>query len=440
MIYSLPPEETERKIASREIKIAVIGLGRVGLPLAATLADEGVEVVGVDINEEIITKISIGESPYIDEAGLKELIQRVVAKKTFKATSQIQAIKECDFIIIAVPTLIRGEEPEIDAVQLVADELAQNFSQGKVVVLQSTVPPFTTQNILGKVIEERTGLKPGRDFGLAYSPERTQAPQVLRDLKAYPKIVGGIDEKSTSIVSMIYSTFAPSILKMGSIAAAEIEKVIENAYRDVNIAFANELARICEIYGIDVYEIIRVANSQPYSHILSPGLVGGHCIPVDPYYIISDARERGVIPKLMQTAREVNESVFQHVVDMVDEGLSKITILGLSFKEDIKSFETSHTLKLVRLLVEKRYDVTVHDPFLDGTQFQFKTDPNLYHAIDGSDCVILSTAHSEYGQIDFRKVKQIMRGDLVIDIRGVFHPQEVWKHGLKYKGIGRILR
>jgi len=439
MIYSLPPEETERKIASREIKIAVIGLGRVGLPLAATLADEGFEVVGVDINEEIITKISIGESPYIDEAGLKELIQRVVAKKTFKATSQIQAIKECDFIIIAVPTLIRGEEPEIDAVQLVADELAQNFSQGKVVVLQSTVPPFTTQNILGKVIEERTGLKPGRDFGLAYSPERTQAPQVLRDLKAYPKIVGGIDEKSTSIVSMIYSTFAPSILKMGSIAAAEIEKVIENAYRDVNIAFANELARICEIYGIDVYEIIRVANSQPYSHILSPGLVGGHCIPVDPYYIISDARERGVIPKLMQTAREVNESVFQHVVDMVDEGLSKITILGLSFKEDIKSFETSHTLKLVRLLTEKGYDVTVHDPFLDGTQFQFKTDPNLYHAIDGSDCVILSTAHSVYGQIDFRKVKEIMRGDLIIDIRGVFNPKEVLKHGLKYKGIGRIL-
>jgi len=413
MIYSLPQEEAETKIASREIKIAVIGLGRVGLPLAATLADEGFEVVGVDINEEIITKISVGESPYIDEAGLKELIQRVVARKTLKATSQIQAIKECDFIIIAVPTLIRGEEPEIDAVQLVADELAQNFSQGKVVVLQSTVPPFTTQNILGKVIEERTGLKPGRDFGLA---------------------------KSTSIVSMVYSTFAPSILKMGSIAAAEIEKVIENAYRDVNIAFANELARICEIYGIDVYEIIRVANSQPYSHILSPGLVGGHCIPVDPYYIISDARKKGVTPKLIQTARGVNESVFQDVVDMVDEDSKKITILGLSFKEDIKSFETSHTLKLVRLLVEKGYDVTVHDPFLDGTQFRFKTDPNLYHAIDGSDCVILSTAHSEYGQIDFRKVKQIMRGDLVIDIRGIFHPQEVLKHGLKYKGIGRILR
>ena len=440
MIYSLPQEEVETKIASRDIKIAVMGLGRVGLPLAATLADEGFEVLGVDINEEIIAKISIGELPYIDEAGLKELIQRVVAKKTFKATSQIQAIKECDFIIIAVPTLIRGEEPEIDAVQLVADELAKNFSQGKVVVLQSTVPPFTTQNIVGKVIEERTGLKPGRDFGLAYSPERTQAPQVLRDLKAYPKIVGGIDEKSTSIVSMIYSTFAPSILKMGSIAAAEIEKVIENAYRDVNIAFANELACIWEIYGIDVYEIIRVANSQPYSHILSPGLVGGHCIPVDPYYIISDARKKGVIPKLIQTAREVNESVFQHVVDMVDEGLSKITILGLSFKEDIKSFETSHTLKLVRLLVEKGYDVTVHDPFLDGTQFQFKTDPNLYHAIDGSDCVILSTAHSEYGRIDFRKVKEIMRGDLVIDIRGIFSPKEVLKHGLKYKGIGRILR
>jgi len=138
-------------------------------------------------------------------------------------------------------------------------------------------------------------------------------------LKTYPKIVGGIDERSTSIVSLVYSTFAPSIIKMSSIVAAEIEKVIENTYRDVNIAFANELARICETYSVDVYEIIEAANSQPYSHILNPGLVGGHCIPMDPYYIISDARKRGVTPKLMQTARDINEAMSQHIVDMIDK-------------------------------------------------------------------------------------------------------------------------
>ena len=159
---------------------------------------------------------------------------------------------------------------------------------------------------------------------------------------------------------------------------------------------------------------------------------------MDPYYIISDASKRGITPKLMQTARDVNESAFQNVVDMIDEGSRKITILGLSFKKDVKSFETSHTLKLVHLLAEKGCDVTVHDPFLDDTQFQFKTDPDLYHAIEGSDCVILSTAHSEYTQIDFDKVKEIMKGNLIIDIRGMFSPEKVLESGLKYKGIGRI--
>lgn len=438
-MYLLSEQEIEKKINGREAKIALIGLGRVGLPLAVTLADEGFEVLGIDIREETITKVSIGESPYPDEVGLKELLQRVAARKTLKATSQIAAVKEYDLIIIAVPTLIRDEEPEIDAIKIVVDELTEHLSPGMVIVLQSTVPPSTTQHSLGKTIAERTGLKPGKDIGLAYSPERTQASQVLRDLKTYPKIVAGIDRKSTFIVSMLYSTFAPSIIEMGSMVAAEIEKVIENTYRDVNIAFANELAQICEVYGIDVYEIIKAANSQPYCNILNPGLVGGHCIPMDPYYIIGETHKHGVTPKLMSTAREINESVFQRVIGMVEKGSKAITILGLSFKENVKSFETSHTLKLVDLLAEKGYDVTVHDPFLDDTQFQIKTDPDLYHAIEGADCVILSTAHSAYSQIDFRKVKQLMKGELIIDIRGMFHPQEVMRCGLKYKGIGRIL-
>ena len=160
---------------------------------------------------------------------------------------------------------------------------------------------------------------------------------------------------------------------------------------------------------------------------------------MDPYYVISDARGRGVIPQLIQIARDINESLFQHIVDMVDEGLEKVVILGLSFKKDVKSFETSHTLKLVRLLAEKGYDVTVHDPFLDGTAFQFKTDPDLYHAMRNSDCVILSTAHSQYERLNLNKIKKIMRGDLIVDVRGMFNPKEVLASGLRYKGIGRIL-
>jgi len=454
-MYFLSQQEIEEKVSARAVKIGFIGLGRVGLPLAATLADEGFKVLGIDVKSELVAKVNAGESPFTDETGLGELIQKVVGNKALKAATQMAAIKECGLVIIAVPTLIKGQEPEIDAVRVVADELARNFSSGKMIVLQSTVPPFTTQNVLGKAIEKITGFKAGEDFGLAYSPERTQSPQVLRDLKTYPRVVGGIDEKSAFITSRVYSTFAPGVIKMGSLVAAEMEKVIENAYRDVNIAFANELACICELYGVDVQEIIEASNSQPYSHILNPGLVGGHCIPMDPYYIIGDARGRGVEPRLMQTARDINESMFQHVLHMIDDGCKKVTVLGLSFKKDVKSFETSHTLKLASLLQQKGYDVTIHDPFLNKSQLpttdyqlptanyqlptancQLSTD--LYHAIEGSDCVMLSTAHSEYKEIDFDKVKELMRGNLFIDIRGMFDPKKLTAAGFRYKGLGRV--
>jgi nucleotide sugar dehydrogenase len=437
-MYLLSKQEIEAGVDRREARIACIGLGRVGLPLAAVLADQGFRVSGIDINEGLVAGLNHGQSSFPDEKGLDELLQKVVASDHLKATTRIEAVKECDLIIIAVPTLIEGETPDVRAVEIVANGLADGFSPGKVVLLQSTVPPYSTQNLLGKIIEGKTGFKPGTDFGLAYSPERTQAPQVLQDLKTYPKIVAGIDEKSTLMVSRIYSTFAPSIMEMDSIVAAEIEKVVENTYRDVNIAFANELARLCELYGIDVTQIIGTANSQPYCHILNPGLVGGHCIPMDPYYIISDARQRGVVPELIKTARETNEAMFHHVADMIVEGVRKITILGLSFKENVRSFDTSHTLKLVNLLIEKGYDVTVHDPFLNDDSFDFKTEPDLYRAIEGRACIILSTAHSAYQNIDLSKIKRLMRGNLIIDVRAMFQPQQVLRAGLKYKGIGRV--
>jgi len=447
-MYFLSQQEIEEKVTARAVKIGFIGLGRVGLPLAATLADEGFKVLGIDVKSELVAKVNAGESPFTDETGLGELIQKVVGNKALKATTRMAAVKECDMVIIAVPTLIKGQEPEIDAVRVVADELARSFSLGKTIVLQSTVPPFTTQDVLGKTIKKITGLKAGEDFGLAYSPERTQSPQVLRDLGTYPRVVGGIDEKSVFITSMVYSTFAPGVIKMGSLVAAEMEKVIENTYRDVNIAFANELACICERYGVDVQEIIEASNSQPYSHILNPGLVGGHCIPMDPYYIIGDARGRGVEPRLMQTARDINESMFQHVVHMIDGGCKKVTVLGLSFKKDVKSFETSHSLKLASLLQQKGHDVTIHDPFLNNRQLptanyrlptkncQLSTD--LYHAIESSDCLILSTAHSEYKDIDFDKVKELMRGNLFIDVRGMFDPKKLTAAGFRYRGLGRV--
>jgi len=433
-MYLLSDEEIREKVKERAVKISVIGLGRVGLPLAVTLADCGFDTLGIDINEELVEKINRGESPFEDEVGLKELLKRNVGEGRLTATVSLE---ERDFNIITVPTLIRGEEPDIDAVYAVAGEIRKPMD--KVFVLESTVPPLTTERF-GEIVAKKTGYKAGKDFGLAYSPERVQAPQVLRDLKTYPKIVGGIDEKSGFIVSEVYSCFAPGIIKVSSPLVAEIDKIIENAYRDLNIAFANELAMICEIYGIDVYEIIKTANSQPYCNILNPGLVGGHCIPMDPYYILSEVERRGYTANLIKEARRINEAMANHVAGMV-EG-EKVTILGLSFKPDIKAFEHSHTLKLIDALRAKshEHEIVVHDPFLGDEEFDFRVEKDLYKAVEGADCVILATAHSAYKEMDWKEIGKRMKGDLVVDVRGFFDAEAVEANGLRYKGIGRVFK
>jgi len=439
LLYRLTLNEIEDKISKRDIRIAFIGLGRVGLPLAAILADNGFNITGVDIKETVVRAINAGNNPYPDETGLCELINTVFNSGKLTATTSISEIEGSEIIIIAVPTLIKTEEPDIEAVANVAEEISNYVKTGSIIVLQSTVPPGTTEGMLGALITKHTGFKAGEDFGLAYSPERTQSPQVLKDLQTYPKIIGGIDEKSIFILSEIYSSFVPSIIKMNSIIAAEMDKVIENSYRDVNIAFANELAMLCQLYGVDVEELISTANSQPHCHILQPGLVGGHCIPMDPYYLISDAKRRGMIPKIMQAARSLNESMFGFILGMIEPGMKRVTILGLSFKPDVKSFDTSHSLKLINLLIEKGYHVQVHDPFLDEKNYGFNTESDLFRALTGVDCLILSTAHSDYKSLDFKKVKTHMNGNLVIDIRNYFNPGDVHSAGLRYKGLGRTL-
>ena len=438
MIYLHDEPQIKAVVANRDLKIAFIGLGRVGLPLAATLADAGFTVNGIDINPRVVDAVNNATSPYPDERGLTELIQKTVSSGKLCASTDYAVIRKSDIIIIAVPTLIEDQKPDISAIHKVAERMNSYMDTGKVVVLQSTVPPETTQSILGEFTYKNIKLEAGIDFGLVYSPERTQSPQVVADLKSYPKIIGAIDDKSALVLSEVYKTFAPSVIRMKNIVAAELEKVMENTYRDVNIAFANEMALLCQLYGIDVQELITVANSQPFSHILQPGLVGGHCIPMDPYYAISDAASRGFDTKLIRTARELNEDIFTVITDMVPNEVQNVTILGLSFKPGVKSFETSHTPRLVKKLEERGLNITVHDPYLENTLYNFKTEANLCQAITGADCLILSTAHEQYKTLDLTQVKSLMNGDLVIDIRAFWEPEEIKQYGFKYKGLGRM--
>ena len=439
MLYFSNIEETKKMIAGKELSIAVLGLGRVGLPLAAVLADVGFQVKGIDINPHVVETVNKGLSPYPDEHNLKELVSKAVAGGFLYGYEDCAVVAQAELIIISVPTLVKDKQPDIEAVIQVAKNISPFMNRGKIVVLQSTVPPGTTQYVLGEAIFKYTGFKPGIDFGLAYSPERTQSPQVIDDLKAYPKIVGAVDNKTAFVLSEVYRTFAPSIIRMQNIISAELVKLFENTFRDVNIALANELALLCELYKADAQSVINSANSQPFCNILQPGLVGGHCIPVDPYYLISDAKAKGFDAELIKTSRNLNEKMFRHIVEMIPEDAKRVTVLGLSFKPGVKSFTDSHTVNLVRMLESRGHQVKAHDPFLGNENYICKTETDIYKAICGAECLVLSTAHEQYKTIDFNRVKKIMQGPLVIDVRALWDRETVRACGLLYRAPGRTL-
>lgn len=439
MLYNLSIKDAIQRINERKAKICVLGLGRVGLPLALTLADRDFNVQGGDINKELVNSINRKICPFKEEGGLEDLMN----KNDLRASTGIpKVIRESDIIIITVPTFIKEDKkPEIDAIISVGHTISENIKGGEIIVLESTVPPGTTENVLGKIIE-KNGFKAGKDFGLVYSPERVQSPQILRDLRSYPKIVGGIDEKSTEIISSLYLSFAPSIIKLSSPKAAEMEKVAENIYRDVNIAIANELARIAEILGVNFYEIREAANSQPFCNILIPGGVGGHCIPMDPYYLISEAEKQGYSADLFKTSREINDSMPKHIADMVEKALEgnkgRVTVLGLSFKPDVKSYEHSHTITLLEELKKRGFTVNIHDPYLDEHSFMgFPAFSDLVESLRESDCLVVSTAHSEYKYLNLEEIIKVMKSNIIVDGRSIIDPEKAKTHGFKYYCIGR---
>ncbi len=441
MLYKLPFKDAIQQIEKKLVRICVLGLGRVGLPLALTLADSGFDVFGGDINQELVDSINKGICPFKEEEGLEDLMNKNVVKAS---TDVPKVIGDSDIIIVTVPTLIKeNKKPDIDAIINVSYTISKNIKGGEVIVLESTVPPGTTENVLGKIIEQN-GFKAGEDFGLVYSPERVQSPQILRDLRSYPKIIGGVDEKSAEIVSTIYSNFAPSIINLSSPKAAEVGKVAENIYRDVNIAIANEFARIAEILGVNFYEIREAANSQPFCHMLMPGAgVGGHCIPMDPYYLISEAEKLGYSADLFKTSRNINDSMPVHLADMVEKALKgknkgKVTVLGLSFKPNIKSYEHSHTIPLLKELKERGFIVNIHDPYLDEDSFiGFPASNDLTESLRESDCFVISTAHSEYKDLNFEEIIKVMNSNIIVDGRSIIDPEKAKSLGFTYYCIGR---
>lgn len=406
--------------------ICVIGLGYIGLPTASTFASRGVNVTGVDNNADVVSSLQKGKV-HIYEPGLGELVQKVLRNGKLRIVNRPV---EADAFIIAVPTpFYDNKKADLSYVKSAAESLVPVLHQGNLVVLESTSPPLTTKEVVLPILE-KSGLKAGRDFMLAYSPERVLPGQILKELVGNARVIGGIDDASAQAGRDLYSIFVEGEIIVTDSTTSEMVKLMENTYRDVNIAIANEFSRLAERFGVDVWEAVAIANRHPRVKILNPGPgVGGHCISVDPWFLVESAPD---ITPLIHTARQVNDSQPHFVVSTLKKMLGslqgkKIAALGLAYKPDVDDLRESPAVEVTRLLALEGAMVTSFEPFktnykVDGVTIAATLD----EAIKTSEVILFLVAHTQFKQLIPQEIAPITPARFVLDTVNICQP-DLWK-------------
>jgi len=416
-----------KKIETKQAVIGVVGLGYVGLPLVREFTRGGARVVGFDVDPAKVKALKAGES-YIEHIPA-ELIREMGRSGVFEATTDFARLDEPDCILICVPTpLTKMREPDMTYVEATAESVAARLRKGQLVVLESTTYPGTTREVMLPILE-RSGLTVGKDFFLAYSPEREDPGRTDFTTKTIPKVVGGHDRPSRKAATACYEIAIDTVVGVSSCEAAEAAKILENTYRCVNIALVNELKTLFDRMGVDVWEVIRAASTKPFGFTPfhpGPGL-GGHCIPIDPFYLSWKARQYGMTTRFIELAGEVNVSMPQYVIAKLTEALndarkplkgSKILVLGLAYKKDVDDVRESPSLELIELLAERGAKVDYNDPHVPRTHKMREHDLKMSSKklspkmLAGYDAVLISTDHSSY---DYAFI--VDHAQLVIDTR-----------------------
>lgn len=413
-------EEWERRIAERTARIAVIGIGYVGLPLAVGFAQAGFPVVGVDVDEKKVASVNGGRS-YIGDVTDEELRPHVQVGR-LQATTDYEVLREMDAIFICVPTPYDAQRaPDLSYIRAAAEGIRPRLQPGQLIVLQSTTYPGTTEEIVQPILEQ-SGLRAGVDFYLAFSPERIDPGNRQWTAHNLPKVVGGITPECTRLAADLLRQMGAPVHLVSSPRAAEMTKLLENTFRAVNIALVNELALLAERMGIDFWEVIEAAKTKPFGFMPfypGPG-VGGHCIPVDPYYLSWKAREYDFYTKFIELAAEVNQVMPYHAVDLVAEALSQkgkplkgaqVLVLGVAFKPDVDDSRNSPAERVIELLLSRGARVRYHDPYIPrfrvgGDVFYranavLESVPLTDEALADADCVVILTGHRnlDYGRV-----------------------------------------
>lgn len=408
------------------MKLCVLGLGYIGLPTAVMFAKQDIQVHGVDINPDVVTVLNKKEV-HINEPGLKEMMIEVMDKGKFTVSDQPQG---ADAFIIAVPTpLTSNKQANLDYVKSAAHMVLPHLKKGTLIVLESTVPPKTIDNVLIPILEQ-TGYIIGEELFVSHSPERVLPGNLFEELISNDRIVGGVNEISSKMTVDLYKRFVKGTIHITDTTTAEMVKLMENTYRDVNIALANELARIAEQIGFNVWKAIELANCHPRVNIHKPGPgVGGHCIAVDPWFIVEQLPTES---KLISLSRTINDSMPYHVIQKIDDIVKEfkepvISVLGLAFKENIDDIRESPSLIIMRELRKRGYHLKIYDPYVKS--FVEGKVATLEEAAVDSDCLVILTDHDIFKKIDFQQIKNLLRNKMVFDTRNTVNQAELEKLG-----------
>ena len=393
--------------------LGVIGLGYVGLPLVVESCNSGLKVFGYDNNSDKVKKLQNGTSPIedISDEMLKKALQ-----KDLTISDSPEALKDCEYIVISVPTPLTDYQPDLSYVKAAARTIAENISKDQVIILESTTYPGTTIEVLIPEIESISELKAGKDFHVGYSPERIDPGNETWNFKNTPKVISGIDDNSTKKIKNFYEKIIDEVVEVSGTKEAEMVKLLENTYRHVNIAFINELAILCNMLDIDIWEVVEAAKTKPFgfeSFRPGPG-VGGHCIPIDPNYLSFKTRQIGKPVRFVELAQEINNTMPSYIVSRILEKMnslqkpmknSNILILGVAYKKDISDTRESPSIDIIENLVSKGVNVSFYDPYVESLDLNVSVNKEQdISNFDNYDLILFHTSHSEFSKINFQEM------------------------------------
>ena len=443
-------EEVIESLNSKSLRVCVIGIGRIGLPTALSFAKSGLQTIGVDINENLVEKINSGKFPLKDEPGYDVIFNNVTKNKKFSATTNISdAVPNSNLIVLSLPTTMdENNIPDYSALRNVATRLAELLSANSLVIVESTVEPGFIEDEMVSIISKSERLEIGKNFFIGVCPENANPGEILHDFTNLPRLVGGINDNITKIITKIYDfVFSVELVEMPNCKTANAVKLTTNVFRDVNIAFVSELSLMFEKLGIDTNKVLEAAKKKYNFQVHYPGAgVGGPCLPINSYQLLNSAKRAGVKLSMIESGRKINEKMPDHVVELTSDAFkesnksfqnSDILILGVSYKPNVKDIQLSPAEKIIKKLQNLGTNVHVYDPYFPSENiFGIKVEDNLDDILPKMDAVIIVTPHDDFKKIKISSFAK-MKNPILIDTRGIIDPSSAKLEKVIFRGLGR---